>query len=788
MNMNMPISCLKYFPIKPERPMMEGPPPPTAHLHPASDHLQQYPLQSHYHHHHHQHQQSPSGASLSGDISPGPMSNTSRHHHHPQSQSHHYHSDSLQISHSQDIFKSYSHLLPDRLQLMKSDELNKMRFCASPPPPSSTISYVSVSGTTPVMSKPTASMFSSHIPNHYSHSHLLPHHHPPPHNLLCLPQQHPPPLSNSHSEDLDHSDEGTLHIAEAIDDQDDCVVDQGGDGNEDDDNEHGGGGNMSQDEISNHHHPPSSIDHEQGNTTDDGIDDSRGVDLVSNTHSHHSSTGPSNTLMDLCHPVITTGCGSGRNFTDVPSSICVNNNNNTKFKFPYSKDDSDTMKDGEMEHSAIKMDTGEDIVQMNLRGSQSDSDASSPRPGSNEPMNFHQHSLHTPHLPHHHHHQHVQQSHHFLQPDGSHHLHKPIDTSRHPVSDQHSHQSLSHHQQFSHQHNTHSETHQQQHQSGSQHLTSQQQNGRTSQASGSSSKSNVSSPERNKAEPKLTNGNNSSSNNKTTSGGATNSVGGSNASSSTDGDKATNNGANSPEFLDPTQKPPYSYVALITMAIKESPGERATLSEIYNFITKKFPYFENGNKKGWQNSIRHNLSLNDCFLKVPREGGGERKGNYWTIAPECGDMFEHGNYKRRKRMKTRQFKTSPYPKSYLDPRIYGSFSRNLIPTPGYAGSYCRSPPWGLSAMQTSSQFSYPSASSVAARSSLQPQGLPTYPQMCQLQNHFSSVQPPQITSMTSPYNQLGSGLGGPSAGAYGSSCASSQMHHYHSYWSSDAKL
>lgn len=85
-------------------------------------------------------------------------------------------------------------------------------------------------------------------------------------------------------------------------------------------------------------------------------------------------------------------------------------------------------------------------------------------------------------------------------------------------------------------------------------------------------------------------------------------------------------------------KPPYSYATMITQAILSNDDGVMSLSEIYDWIAAHYAYYKYS-KTGWQNSIRHNLSLNKAFEKVPRRPNEPGKGMKWQISEGYKDEF-----------------------------------------------------------------------------------------------------------------------------------------------------
>lgn len=92
---------------------------------------------------------------------------------------------------------------------------------------------------------------------------------------------------------------------------------------------------------------------------------------------------------------------------------------------------------------------------------------------------------------------------------------------------------------------------------------------------------------------------------------------------------------------EPGVKPPYSYANLIGMAILRAPNRRLTLAQIYKWISDTFSFYRNPQDTGWQNSIRHNLSLSKSFSKQERPKDDPGKGHYWRI----NEGFEKQYYK-----------------------------------------------------------------------------------------------------------------------------------------------
>ncbi|XP_023677797.1 forkhead box protein J1-B-like [Paramormyrops kingsleyae] len=166
------------------------------------------------------------------------------------------------------------------------------------------------------------------------------------------------------------------------------------------------------------------------------------------------------------------------------------------------------------------------------------------------------------------------------------------------------------------------------------------------------------------------------------------------ASASADGWQCPQAPAEVDYRTDPRVKPPYSYATLICMAMQASKKSKITLSAIYSWITDNFCYYRYA-EPSWQNSIRHNLSLNKCFVKVPRQKGEPGKGGFWQMDPQHADMFVNGVFKRRRPASShmgaqRQGREAPPVGRQLAVGVPVLGSKRKHPAPGKAGKCGRS--------------------------------------------------------------------------------------------------
>ncbi|KAK6176347.1 hypothetical protein SNE40_014648 [Patella caerulea] len=141
-------------------------------------------------------------------------------------------------------------------------------------------------------------------------------------------------------------------------------------------------------------------------------------------------------------------------------------------------------------------------------------------------------------------------------------------------------------------------------------------------------------------------------------------------------------------------KPPYSYATLISMAINDTEEKRINISSIYKWITDNFPYYKMADSQ-WKNSIRHNLSLNKRFEKIPRRPNESGKGGYWRIKPEVSDILQTGVIRKRRTSddqccppSTKRCKTKEEPLAVLNydalrkTNFGGNFSPNVSTVQG----------------------------------------------------------------------------------------------------------
>lgn len=103
-----------------------------------------------------------------------------------------------------------------------------------------------------------------------------------------------------------------------------------------------------------------------------------------------------------------------------------------------------------------------------------------------------------------------------------------------------------------------------------------------------------------------------------------------------------------------------TYAALIALAIEFADGNRLVLDDIYKFVEKHRNLVPVKSHPNWKNSVRHNLSLRPCFVKIPRHNSsGKSLSAWWTLNVSCLPKAAREAVERVRRLPESQRKTQP---------------------------------------------------------------------------------------------------------------------------------
>ena len=99
-----------------------------------------------------------------------------------------------------------------------------------------------------------------------------------------------------------------------------------------------------------------------------------------------------------------------------------------------------------------------------------------------------------------------------------------------------------------------------------------------------------------------------------------------------------------------TAKPSYTYASLVAQAINAQESRKCSAQGIFDFLARRWPWFRDGdtNQPGWQNSIKHNMTLSKGFLKLPLENPQDKAApQLYMVDPEADTFFDGLNFRKK---------------------------------------------------------------------------------------------------------------------------------------------